>query len=60
MNPSALQILARPIAVLFLLLLLPAAVIAAPGDLKVMSFNIRVANANDGVNDWDGNRKNLV
>jgi endonuclease/exonuclease/phosphatase family metal-dependent hydrolase len=29
-------------------------------DLKVMSFNVRTANANDGVNDWDGNRKNLV
>ena len=36
----------------------PAA--GAAGDLKVMSFNIRTANAADGVNDWDGNRKNLV
>jgi endonuclease/exonuclease/phosphatase family metal-dependent hydrolase len=25
-----------------------------------MSFNVRTANAADGVNDWDGNRKNLV
>src|SRR5687768_18017609 len=33
---------------------------AAPGDVRVMSFNIRTANAADGVNDWDGNRKNLV
>ena len=39
---------------------LAAPALAAPGDLKVMSFNIRTANANDGVNDWDGNRKNLV
>ena len=29
-------------------------------DLKVMSFNIRTANANDGVDDWDGNRRFLV
>jgi endonuclease/exonuclease/phosphatase family metal-dependent hydrolase len=34
----------------------PAAVV----DLKVMSFNVRTANAADGVNDWDGNRKNLA
>ena len=37
-----------------------ASALAVPGDLKVMSFNIRTANANDGVNAWDGNRKNLV
>src|SRR6188472_139586 len=33
---------------------------AAPTDLKVMSFNVRTANADDGADDWDGNRKNLV
>ena len=32
----------------------------ATTDLRVMSFNIRTANAADGVNDWDGDRKNLV
>ena len=34
--------------------------VAQRTDLRVMSFNIRTANAADGVNDWDGNRKNLV
>jgi endonuclease/exonuclease/phosphatase family metal-dependent hydrolase len=39
----------------------PAPIAAATGDLRVMSFNIRTANAaNDGLDDWDGNRKNLV
>jgi endonuclease/exonuclease/phosphatase family metal-dependent hydrolase len=33
---------------------------AATGDLRVMSFNIRTANAADGVNDWDANRRFLV
>ena len=33
---------------------------AGAADIRVMSFNIRTANAADGVNDWDGNRKNLV
>ena len=33
---------------------------AAGADLRVMSFNIRTANAADGVNDWDGDRKDLV
>src|SRR5688572_9795152 len=49
-------------AVAFLIASLPAHhASAATGDLRVMSFNIRTANAaNDGVNDWDGNRKNLV
>jgi endonuclease/exonuclease/phosphatase family metal-dependent hydrolase len=37
-----------------------AAAAATTTDLRVMSFNIRTANAADGVNDWDGNRKNLV
>jgi endonuclease/exonuclease/phosphatase family metal-dependent hydrolase len=39
---------------------LPARAAAPPTDLKVMSFNVRTANADDGVNDWDGNRKTLV
>src|SRR5688500_14784957 len=33
---------------------------AATTSIKVMSFNVRTANAADGANDWDGNRKNLV
>jgi endonuclease/exonuclease/phosphatase family metal-dependent hydrolase len=39
---------------------MPTAAPAASPDIKVMSFNVRTANAADGVNDWDGNRKNLV
>ena len=39
---------------------IPGGAPAATTDLRVMSFNIRTANAADGVNDWDGNRKNLV
>jgi endonuclease/exonuclease/phosphatase family metal-dependent hydrolase len=42
------------------LCIIPARVSADVVDLKVMSFNVRTANAADGVNDWDGNRKNLV
>lgn len=33
---------------------------ASTNDIKIMSFNVRTANAADGANDWDGNRKNLV
>ena len=33
---------------------------AATGDLKVMSFNVRTANAADGENDWDANRRFLA
>src|SRR5688500_7188346 len=33
---------------------------AAMGDLKVMSFNVRTANAADGANDWDANRRFLA
>ena len=33
---------------------------AASGDLKVMSFNVRTANAADGANDWDANRRFLA
>jgi endonuclease/exonuclease/phosphatase family metal-dependent hydrolase len=38
----------------------PSALLAATTDIKVMSFNVRTANAADGANDWDGNRKNIV
>jgi endonuclease/exonuclease/phosphatase family metal-dependent hydrolase len=41
------------------LLLVPPPRALAATDLRVMSFNIRVASANDGVNDWD-NRKGYV
>jgi endonuclease/exonuclease/phosphatase family metal-dependent hydrolase len=49
-----------PLALLIVSLLPTASARAATGDLKIMSFNVRTANAADGVNDWDGNRKNLA
>lgn len=53
---ARLVILAAFVVVLFTFARPAGAVV----DLKVMSFNVRTANAADGVNDWDGNRKNLV
>src|SRR5688572_32031707 len=50
----------RSIAFICCLFLATTALPAATTDIKVMSFNIRTANAADGANDWDGNRKNLV
>jgi endonuclease/exonuclease/phosphatase family metal-dependent hydrolase len=46
-------------ALLGSVLLFACAVTAAAADLRVMSFNIRVASADDGVNNWD-NRKGFV
>jgi endonuclease/exonuclease/phosphatase family metal-dependent hydrolase len=50
----------RSVAGFLFILIISSALLAATTDLKVMSFNVRTANANDGANDWDGNRKNLV
>src|SRR5687768_9096914 len=50
----------RPTALICCLFLTTTVVAAATTDIKVMSFNVRTANAADGADDWDGNRKNLV
>jgi endonuclease/exonuclease/phosphatase family metal-dependent hydrolase len=47
------------LGILLLLGFLDSNCVAFAADLKVMSFNIRVASADDGVNDWD-NRKGYV
>lgn len=39
---------------------LAAEVLAAPGDLRVMSFNIRYGTAADGPNHWDKRRDDLL